>query len=165
MEATGLVIAVIGLCADIRTRLDSVKNAPRAAQGLVVRVERTQVTLSKVATILERESSSTSAIFEHQALQSLQASLQSLSETVDKVHRDLRGKRSRWLRSRLPFALDPNKAQTYERALDQLVADITVLTGTANLEQVSSLARNLRNLQITPSMLSIETAQLSNPVG
>ncbi|KAK3302619.1 uncharacterized protein B0T15DRAFT_543446 [Chaetomium strumarium] len=150
MEATGLAIAVIGLCADILARLESVRNAPGAAQGLLVRVERAQDSLSRVTTILARESSSTSEAFGRESLQSLQASLQRLSETVEKLHQDLRGKRSRWLRSRLPFALDANKAQAYDRALDRLVADITVFTSTANLEQVSLLARDLRNLQIPP---------------
>ena len=133
MEAAGLAIAVIGLCADIRTRLDSVRNAPRAAQGLLVRVELAQDSLSRVATILARESSASPEAFARESLRSLQASLHRLSETVERLHQDLRGKRSHWVRSRLPFALDANKAQTYEKALDQLVADITVFTTTANL--------------------------------
>jgi hypothetical protein len=68
-----------------------------------------------------------------ESLHRLEESLQGLSATTQKLQDDLHGKSWRRFRSRLPFALDTTKAEEYEKTLDQLVADITVFTGTANL--------------------------------
>lgn|SRR5687767_10186845 len=134
MEAVGLGIAVLGLCADVRARLASIRSAPRMANSMRSRIEHAEGCLSRLAVVLNSlppTIAMEAAGFE--SLHRLEESLQGLSATTQKLQDDLHGKSWRRFRSRLPFALDTTKAEEYEKTLDQLVADITVFTGTANL--------------------------------
>lgn len=134
MDAVGLGIAVLGLCADLRVRLESIRSAPRVATSMRSRIKNTEGCLARVVNVLNCSPPSlTMGTGAHESLCRLEASLQDLSATTKKLHEDLHGTSWRRLRSRIPFALDTTRMENYERILDRLVADITAFTSTANL--------------------------------